>query len=172
MKCSVKELILFGVLAAILTTSQVSLSFIPNVETVSLLIILHSLIYEKKSIYIVVIFVMMMGLIYGFGTWWFGYLIIWPSLSMITCLIRNKVKERYLLLSIYSGIFGLIFGALYAIPVFIFTGINSGIGYWISGIPYDIIHGTGNYFIMLFLGERIFKLLNRLNKKYFYTGEF
>ena len=115
---------------------------------------------------------MMMGLIYGFGTWWFGYLIIWPSLSMITYLIRNKIKERYLLLSIYSGIFGLIFGALYAIPVFIFTGINSGIGYWISGIPYDIVHGTVNYFIMLFLGERIFKLLNRLNKKYFYTGEF
>ena len=48
MKCSVKELILFGVLAAILTISQVSLSFIPNVETVSLLIILYSLIYEKN----------------------------------------------------------------------------------------------------------------------------
>ena len=83
MKCSVKELILFGVLAAILTISQVSLSFIPNVENVSLLITLYSLIYEKKSMYIVVIFVMMMGLIYGFGTWWFGYLIIWLSLIHI-----------------------------------------------------------------------------------------
>lgn len=167
MKCSVKEIILFGMLAAILIISQISLSFIPNVETVTLLIILYSLIYGKKSIYIVVVFVIVMGLVYGFGTWWFGYLIIWPSLSIFTYLIRKKIKEKYLLLSIYSGIFGLIFGALYAIPIAIFTGINSGLGYWISGIPYDIIHGAGNYFIMLFLGKKIFIILNTLNNKYF-----
>ena len=172
MKCSVKELILFGVLAAILTISQVAFSFIPNVETVSLLIIIYSLIYEKKSIYIVMVFVIMMGLIYGFGTWWFGYLIIWPLLSICTYFIRNIIKEKYLALSIYSGIFGLIFGLLYAIPIAVFSGINAGVGYWIAGIPYDIIHGAGNYFILLLLGEKIFNLLSILNKKYFYNGEF
>lgn len=69
-------------------------------------------------------------------------------------------------MSIYSGIFGLLFGTFFAIPYAVFGGINAGIAYWVSGIPYDIIHGVGNYFIMLVLGEYLFNLINKLNEKY------
>ncbi|WP_315080987.1 hypothetical protein [uncultured Clostridium sp.] len=168
MKISIKELILFGILGAILTIAQVSLNFIPNIEAVSLLIIIYSLIYDKKSIFSIFIFIIMMGLIYGFGSWWFGYIILWPVLNIVTCLLSKFIKNRYLILSLYSGTFGLLFGFFYAIPYAIFGGINAGIVYWVAGIPYDIIHGVGNYFIMLFLGEKLYKLLLNLNNKYFH----
>ncbi|AOR24450.1 hypothetical protein [Clostridium taeniosporum] len=168
MKISIKELILFGVLGAILTVTQIVLNFIPNVEVVTLFIIIYSLIYGKRSIYSVFIFVIMMGLIYGFGTWWFGYILLWPLLNILSCLLSKFIKDNYLILSLYSGIFGLLFGFFYAIPNAIFGGINAGIAYWISGIPYDIVHGVANYFIMLFLGEKIYNLLLQLNNKYFF----
>lgn len=164
MKISVKELILFGVLGGLVAVSKIALSFLPNIETVSLFIILFSLIYRKKALYIVFTFVIIMGLIYGFGLWWFGYLILWPILSITTYKLGSFISEKYLALAIYSGTFGLLFGFFYAIPYGLFGGLNAGLTYWIAGIPYDIVHGVGNYFIMILLGERLFKLLNRLNK--------
>ena len=49
MKLSIKELILFGMLGGIVSLSQIALSFIPNVETVTLFIIIFSLIYREKT---------------------------------------------------------------------------------------------------------------------------
>lgn len=167
MKISVKELILFGALGGIISISQVALSFLPNIETVSLFIILFSLIYRKKVLYIVYTFVSIMGIVHGFGLWWFGYVVLWPLLSIITFSIRRLIEGKYLALAIYSGIFGLLFGFFYAIPHAVFGGLNAGIVYWVAGIQFDIIHGVGNYFIMLLLGEKIFNLLNNLNNRYF-----
>lgn len=167
MKFSVKEIILFAILSAILTLSQMALSFIPNIELVTLFIIIYSLIYKEKALYIVAIFVVMMGLLYGFGTWWFGYVIIWPAFSFFTCRLSKSLEGKYLRMAVYSGIFGFMFGLLYTIPNIIFAGVKAGTAYYIAGIPYDIIHGTGNYFLMLFLGEKIYKIINYLNNQYF-----
>lgn len=168
MKIKVRELILLGVLGGLLSTSQIALSFLPNIETVTTFTILFSIIYRKKALYIVCIFVIIMGLIYGFGLWWFGYVLLWPLLSIITCKIGRFIEGKYLTLALYSGIFGLLFGFFYAIPYAIFGGINAGIAYWIMGIQFDIIHGIGNYFIMIILGEKIYKLLEKLNDRYLF----
>lgn len=166
MKISVKELILFGALGGFVAVSQVALSFLPNIETVSLFIILFSLIYRKKALYIVYTFVAIMGIVYGFGLWWFGYAILWPLLSIITFTFRRCIEGKYFTLAIYSGIFGLLLGFFYAIPHAIFGGVNAGIVYWVAGLQFDIIHGIGNYFLMIILGEKIFNLLKKLNNIY------
>lgn len=166
MKITAKELILFGALGGILTMSQLALSFLPNIETASLLIIIFSLIYRKKALYIVYTFVMIMGIVYGFGLWWFGYVILWPLLSITTFSIKRLIEGNYLVLAIYSGVFGLLFGFFYAIPYAIFGGLNAGIVYWVSGLQFDIIHGIGNYFLMIIFGEKIFSLLKKLNNIY------
>ena len=164
---SVKELILFSSLGAIMSISQIVLQGVPNVELVSLFTIIFALVYEKKSLYIVATFILVMGIFYGVGPWWLGYAIIWPILATITILIRNWIKENYLILSIYSAIFGLAFGGLYAIPYIFISDVTFAIAYWIRGLPYDFIHMVGNYFIMLFLGKHIYDLLIKLNKQYF-----
>lgn len=171
MKLSIKELILFGMLGGIVSLSQIALSFIPNVETVTLFIIIFSLIYREKTLFVVFVFVSVMGIVYGFGLWWWGYLVIWPLLCVLTVKLRRILLKSSLIMSVYSGLFGLLFGAFFAIPYAVFGGINAGIAYWVSGIPYDIIHGVGNYFIMLVLGEFLFKLINRLNKRYICSVE-
>lgn len=167
MKLTTKELILYALLGAILVISQISLSFLPNIELISLFIIIFSLVYDKKILYSIIIFLFIMGSIYGFRGWWIGYLIIWPLLSIITLVLKKYIMEKYLLLSIFSGFFGLIFGFLYSIPYFIFVSPTFGLTYWIRGIPYDLIHMLGNYFIMIFLGKIIYNLLSKLNKVYF-----
>lgn len=167
MKLKTRKLILFGMLGSLTAIGQMALSFLPNVEVVTLFIILFSLIYEKEVLYIVCTFILLMGLLHGFGLWWFGYVILWPLLSILTVILKKKLMNNYLLLAIYSGTFGALFGFFYAIPYGIFGGLNAGITYWISGIPYDVVHGVGNYFLMMMLGKRLFKVFNKLNNRYF-----
>lgn len=165
-KLSVKELILFASLGAIMSISQIVMQGIPNIELVSLFTIIFALLYTKKSLYIVATFVLVMGIFYGFGPWWIGYAIIWPALCILTMVLKWWLEENYLKLSIYSAVFGVIFGALYAIPYIFISGWNFAIAYWIRGLPYDFIHMVGNYFVMLFLGKAIYDLLKKLNYRY------
>lgn len=166
MKLTLKELILFSILGALLVLSQIALSFLPNIELVSLFIIIFTLVYGKKSLYSTFIFIIIMGVYYGFGLWWFGYIIVWPLLTFLTLILKRKLEGSYLTLSIFSAIFGLCFGAFYALPYLIIGNISYAITYWIRGLPYDFIHMVGNYFIMLFLGKTIYNLLIKLNKNY------
>ncbi|MHC1749758.1 MAG: hypothetical protein AB9856_15915 [Cellulosilyticaceae bacterium] len=167
MKITTKQVVLIGILGAILTVSQVALSFIPNIEIVSMLIILFSLIYGYKALYTVLVFNINMGFLYGFGTWIIGYCIIWPLLVVVTVLLANKLRENYLRLSIYSALFGLMFGVLYALPQVLLGGIGLAVTYWLNGIPFDLAHTVGNYFAMLLLGKILYTNLVKLNKVYF-----
>lgn len=161
----IKEMIILSLLGTIVFVLQSALSFLPNIEPVSFLLIIYTLILGKKAIIPAMVFNMLIGLLRGMGTWWFGYLIVWPLLVLIVLLFKNIIKENFLGWSILSGVFGLIFGALYAIPQIVITSPSVALAYWIRGIPYDIVHMVGNYFIMLILGKRIYKLLSSLLKK-------
>lgn len=167
MKLNTRSLILYSFLGALIFASQFALSFIPNVELVSFLVIIYSLIYGKKAQVPILVFNMLMGLFYGFNPYWIiGYFILWPLLSILTILFKKLLLENYLALAIFSGVFGLSFGALYSLQYIIIVSPAYAFSYWVSGIPFDVIHMIGNYFIMLFLGKPIYNLLIKLNKEF------
>lgn len=168
MKLSVRELVLFAILGSILTVGQVAFGFLPNIEIVSFLIILFTLIYEKKAIYSVMVFVILEGVFYGIGPWWFGYICIWPTLVLLTLLLRNWLKEDFLRLSIFSAGFAILFGALFALPYVLIGNFTYALTFWINGLPFDLIHMVGNYFVMLILGEVVYKNLCKLNTLHIY----
>ena len=68
---------ILGLMTAILFLGQVLLRALPNVEIVSLLLLLYTLFLGRKVFYIVYAFVLLEGFLYGFGIWWFSYLYVW-----------------------------------------------------------------------------------------------
>jgi len=159
-----KAIVLIGMMGSLLFTMQVALYFLPNVELVTLFIILFTLIFKKKTIFIIYVFVLLEGFMYGFGLWWFGYLYVWTILYFITVSL-NKLTSP-LSWAITSAGFGLSFGALFSIPYFITGGIALGGSYWISGIPYDLIHGISNFVLMFALYKPLYMILDKSNKQY------
>jgi energy-coupling factor transport system substrate-specific component len=159
----IKDIALIGMMSAILIAVQVALGFLPNVELVSLLIILYTLTFGRKAAYIIYVFVALEGIIYGIGLWWINYLYVWTVLFIITMLFR-KVHST-LIWSAISGLFGLSFGALCSIPYFIAGGIPSGLAYWVAGIPFDITHGIANFVVSLVLFYPLHNLLENINKR-------
>ena len=126
--------------------------------------------------YTLAVFVLLEGLLYGFGLWWFSYLYIWAILAVAAWLFR-KMESR-LGWGLLCGFYGLIFGTLTAIPVLILSGpaatlayIISGIGgwtmalsYWVSGIPFDLIHGVSNFLLAFLLLPTLRRVLARLTR--------
>ena len=81
-KQNIRQLTILGLLTAILFLGQVFLAILPNIEVVSLLIILYTLTCRKKVFLIIYAFVLLEGFCYGFGMWWFSYLYIWSILAL------------------------------------------------------------------------------------------
>ena len=80
-----REIVTMGILSAILLAAQVSLGFLPNIELVTLLLIVYTLVLKKKVFFVIYVFVLLEGMIYGFGLWWINYLYVWSVQAVITC---------------------------------------------------------------------------------------
>lgn len=148
-----------GILSAILLLGQVGMSFLPNIEPVTTLIILYTLVYKKYTFPIIYIFVLLEGIIYGFGIWWVSYLYIWSILALLT--LALKKMDSAVLWAVFSGAYGLSFGALCAIPYLLSGGIGAAIAYWINGIPFDLLHCGGNFVLALVLYKPLLPILKK-----------
>lgn len=154
-----KEIALMGILSALLIIGQVALGFLPNIEVVTLLVIAYTLVFGKKVFFIIYIFVLVEGLIYGFGLWWINYLYVWSVQAAVTLFFRKQ--KSVLFWSILSGFFGITFGALCALPYFAIGGPQAAFAYWISGLAYDISHCIGNVVVCLVLFKPVLSILKR-----------
>lgn len=155
-----QQLVTMAVLSAILFVGQSGMAFLPNIEPVSTLIILYTLAYRKQVFPIIYAFVLMEGLLFGFGVWWISYLYIWSILALIVLALRKM--DSAFLWAVVSGAYGLAFGALCAVPYLISGGLYAAFSYWSAGIPYDILHCAGNFVLTLVLYRPLSNLLKRL----------
>lgn len=157
------EIALFGVLGALTFGAKYVMSWMPNIEPVSLMVMVYATVFGRKCVFPIYVYVLLEILFYGLGLWNFNYLYIWAVLALAAWLLRKM--EHPLAWAILSGVFGLLFGALCA-PVDVFVG---GFGYagakWVSGIPYDLMHCAGNFVMALVLFKPLRQLTNKLYLK-------
>lgn len=162
MKYKTFEIALLGMLGAIAYVGQVALSFLPNIEVVSVLFLVYTKIFGKKALFPIYVFVLLEGIFWGFGSWWIMYLYVWAVLWGITMLLRRN--DSAVFWAVINGAFGLVFGALCSITQGVMFGIGSGFAYFISGIPFDIVHCIGNFLTALFLYKPLTILLSKVMK--------
>ncbi len=159
-----KQLVQTAILGASLYVVQVAFSFIPNVEFVSLLILLYTIVFPNLSLMTIFVFILLEGLQWGFGLWWWSYLYVWPILYFLVKGLKKYVKQDdSLSWAIILGFYGLIFGSLFAI-VYIPVSLSYAFIYWISGIVFDIIHGISNFIVCVLLFKPLFYVLMKVKK--------
>jgi energy-coupling factor transport system substrate-specific component len=148
-KLTIQDIAMLGLMTATLSLGKSALTFLPNVEIVSFLIILYTIFFGAKVLWAVFAFVLLEIFAYGLGLWTIMYLYIWPLLCLVTLFFR-KIKNP-LFWSVLSGIYGFIFGALCTIPYFFIGGPYMAYTWWLSGLPWDVTHGIANFVICLVL---------------------
>lgn len=151
-------------MGAILVVAQVSLSFLPNIELVSLLLIVFTLCIGRYVLAPLYVFVLVEALIYGFTMWVVNYLYVWPLLCLLVYVFRRQRSPLFW--ALFSGIFGLCFGALCALPYLFIGGPSSAFAYWVSGLYFDLLHCAGNFGVALLLFKPLMRLSERLLREF------
>lgn len=160
----VRQITRIAVLAALLYISKAALEFLPNVELVSLLVILYTLVFGKETLIIVTVFNLFEVIQWGFGLWVISYLYVWPLLCVLTMLLKRFFREEILLWAVFSGAFGLIFGALFAVAYLPMDRMFA-LTYWIKGLPWDVWHAAANFVLMAALGKPLRRTLEKMKRQ-------
>ncbi len=168
MKLKVKEIVVFGMLGAIMYASKMIMEVAPNVHLLGVFTIAFTVIYRKKALYPIYTYVFLNGIFSGFATWWLPYLYLWTVLWGVTMLLPQKMsqKKKMVVYMIVNACHGFLFGILYAPAQALLYGLSfDGMVAWIIAgfFPYDIIHGVSNFFCGMLIVP-IINLLRRLEQ--------
>ena len=163
MKLTLRQIALFGVLAALTFGAKVAMSGLPNIEPVSLMVMLFAVVFGWKGLYPVYLYVLMEVLLYGINLWNINYLYIWTVLFALAMLLQRLKNPLWW--ALLSGVFGMAFGLLCSPVYMVIGGFDYGIRWWLAGIAFDIPHAIGNFVIALLLFVPLRMLLTRLYRK-------
>lgn len=156
-------MVLFAVLGSLTFAAKYVMSFLPNIEPVSLMVMLFAAVFGWKWVYPVYLYVLLEILFYGLGLWNINYFYIWAVLGVSACILKDLWHP--LAWAMLSGAFGLLFGALCGLVDVFIGGVGYAVTKWVSGIPFDIMHCAGNFVIALLLFCPLRKLLETQYEK-------
>lgn len=169
---AIKDITLIGMMVAVIEVCKVALAWAPNIELTTFLLIMFTLFFGRKILFVVPVFILIEGTMYGIHLWWIMYLYAWPLLVLLTWIFRRQ--QSVWLWSVLSAAFGLAFGFLCSFPYAVIgaveggivNGLYAGFTWWVAGIPFDIIHGVANFVIMLVLYHPVRLVLKQAKHLY------
>ena len=167
-KSKIADMVIFAMLGTILFISKIIMEFLPNIHPIAMFITVYTLVYRAKALIPIYVYVLMLGVYYGFNMWWIPYLYIWTFIWAFIMLIPKNAsfKVKGILSTLFCGLHGILFGTLYAPAQAIIFGLNfNGMIAWIiAGLPWDVVHMCGNI-AMSVLVIPLYKLLFKLEKR-------
>ncbi len=172
MKLSVKEMAVFSMLGTLMYASKLITEAFPNIHILGVFIITFTIVYRKKALYPIYIFVFLTGMFSGFATWWISYLYIWVILWLMVMAVPQKLPEKVkaVIYIIVGALHGYMYGILYAPAQALLFGLdfNGMIAWIIAGLPFDIVHGTSNLFCGLLIQPMVkaLKIAEKASKSY------
>lgn len=150
MKLTVRELTIFSMLGAVMYASKMIMEFAPNIHLLGVFTIAFTVVYRKKALYPIYIYVFLNGMFAGFNMWWIPYLYLWTVLWGITMLLPKNMPKAIapIVYMVVCALHGFAYGTLYAPAQALMFGLNfDGMIAWIiAGLPFDMIHGISNFF--------------------------
>ncbi len=149
------DLIIFAMLGVIMFVSKYMTEALPNMHLLGMLTMTYTVVYRKKALIPIYVFVFLIGLFNGFALWWIPYLYVWTILWGVTMLLPKNMSNKVAIpvYAIVCALHGLSYGILYAPTQAIMYGLDfKGMVAWIvAGLPWDAIHAAGNFAVGLLI---------------------
>ena len=154
-KLSIFEMTLYAMFGSMMFISKIMMEFLPNIHLLGMFTILLTVVYRKKALIPIYIYVLLNGVYSGFNMWWVPYLYVWTVLWGVTMLLpRNMGKTAQMIVyPIVCALHGLCFGVLYAPTQALMFSLSfeQTIAWIVAGLPFDLIHGVSNFFCGLLI---------------------
>jgi hypothetical protein len=135
-------------LGTIMYISKLVMEALPNIHLLGVLTIVYTIVYRRRALIPIYIYIMLNGLFAGFNLWWVPYTYIWTLLWGVVMLLPQNMPKK-IAIPVYCaicGLHGFLYGTLYAPAQALMFGLNfkQMIAWIVAGIPFDIIHGISN----------------------------
>lgn len=163
-----KYIVLLSMCSALLLVSQMMLSFLPNVELVTLLLFIYCERFGFRfALVSSLIFSTLMGIVWGFGTWIIMYYIVWSLLVVIMSIANKKLKKEDHV-ALFLALLGLLFGILASVfHLFMYQSVTFAFAYFLNGVIFDLVHAFSNYILTLILYKKVSQSLFTIKSHYF-----
>ena len=145
-----RAIALVGVMAATLSCGKLVLSFLPNIEIVTLLCALYGYIFGWLGVAAALVFVCVEPMIYGFGSWLLTYILYWPLVAFIFMILKRKGIGGRVIPTLVAVCLTVFFGMLSSvIDSAFYLGINENylsnlVIYYIRGVVFYIVQTACN----------------------------
>ncbi len=155
MKLTVKETVTFALLGVVMFVSKIAMEALPNIHLLAVLTVTYTIVFRKKALYPIYVYVLLNGLVSGFNLWWIPYLYIWTILWAVAMLLPKNMNKK-IAIPVYMlvcGLHGLLFGVMYAPAQAFMYGLSfkGTIAWIVAGFPFDAIQGAGNFVLGLLI---------------------
>lgn len=168
MKLTIREISVFGLLGALMYASKLSMEGLPNIHLLAVFTVVFTVVYRKKALYPIYIYVILCGLFGGFATWWIPHLYLWTILWGAVMLLPRTMPKGVAaaVYALVCAAHGFLYGTLYAPAQAILFGLDFDrtVAWIIAGLPYDVIHSISNLGLGLLIVPLI-TVLRRLEKR-------
>ena len=149
LRLTIFEMTLFAMFSAMMFISKIVMEFLPNIHLLGMFVILLTVVYRKKALIPIYIYVLLNGVYAGFNMWWVPYLYVWTVLWAVAMLLPKNMSKRaqMVVYPLVCGLHGLCFGLLYAPAQMVMFSLNleQTIVWVVSGLPFDALHAVGNF---------------------------
>ncbi len=161
-----------AILAALLTVGKMAFAAIPNVEVVTLLIIVYgATLGMPYALTASLIFCTMEMAIYSPHTWILMYYIYWPLLAVLSSVLlrrRNVFKATVIaviLAVIYAEFLGVLSSSVETLILGTLSSANLAnywLVYYLKGVYFDVVHMISNAIIVSVLFAPLVLLVRKL----------
>ena len=145
---STYEMVVFAMLGTLMFCSKILMELLPNIHLLGMFTMVFTVVFRKKALIPIYVYVMLNGIYAGFSMWWLPYLYLWTILWGVTMLLpRNPPKKAACIVyPLVCGLHGLAFGTLYAPAQALMFGLDAKqtLAWIVAGLPWDAIHAVGN----------------------------
>ena len=165
-----RKIALIAMMTATLEVGKLALSFIPNVEVVTLLCAVYGFVFGWAGIVATYLFVGIECLIWGLNTWVATYVLYWPLVTFCFMLLGKRNIKNRLIATLLAVALTAFFGVLSSL---IDAGLLLGFhdGFWkrfaiiyARGVIFYVIQMVCNFVLFLGIFRPIVDRVSRLAK--------
>ncbi len=149
------------------------LIFLPNVELITFLLMMSVIVFQwKTSILIINCFCFSQVVLFSFID--LPYFYIFNLYWLITFIFRKMILKFWYILPILLFFYGLAFGLLYSLEMWLLYSLPFAISYWITGLIFDITHAISSMIFGFLFYIPVIKTMKMLsiNKTFLFDDYF
>lgn len=171
LRLTIFEMTLFAMFGSMMFISKIVMEFLPNIHLLGMFTMLLTVVYRKKALVPIYIYVFLNGVFSGFNMWWVPYLYIWTVLWAVTMLLPRNMNKKVCMIvyPLVCCLHGLCYGVLYAPAQAVMFGFTfeQTVAWVLAGFPFDIVHAVGNLVagLLIYPLSLVIKKLNRKAEK-------